>query len=135
MRLFVLALLLALVLGTAQAVPLQGSDGNATVVLFGATRTPLDDENATEEILKVDVGLVGTENATYELLDQMIRRTHQAFTRHCSLLSVGFPEGSWFTSSFPRMISSSSSRLHPKADCHLPSTGGQRPKASMRTSS
>ncbi|MDM7940243.1 MAG: hypothetical protein QUS07_07870 [Methanothrix sp.] len=70
MRLIVLALLLALVLGTAQAVPLQGSDGNATVVLFGATRTPLDDENATEEILKVDVGLVGTENATYELLDQ-----------------------------------------------------------------
>lgn len=70
MRLFVLALLLALLLGTAQAVPLQGSDGNATVVLFGATRTPLDDENATDEILKVDVGLVGTENATYELVDQ-----------------------------------------------------------------
>lgn len=70
MRLFVLALLLALLLGTAQAVPLQGSDGNATVVLFGAIRTPLDDENATEEILKVDVGLVGTENATYELVDQ-----------------------------------------------------------------
>lgn len=70
MRLFVLALLLALLLGTAQAVPLQGSDGNATVVLFGATRTPLDDENSTDEILKVDVALVGAENATYELVDQ-----------------------------------------------------------------
>jgi len=70
MRLFVLTLLLALALSTAQAVPLQGSDGKATVVLFGATRTPLQDENATQEILKVDAGLVGAENATYELLDQ-----------------------------------------------------------------
>ena len=69
MRLIVLALLLALAFGTAQAVPLQGSDGNATVVLFGATRTPLADENSTQEILKVDVGLIGAENATYELVD------------------------------------------------------------------
>jgi hypothetical protein len=69
MRLIVLTLLLALALGTAQAAPLQGSDGNATVVLFGATRTPLEDENATQEILKVDVGLMGTENATYQLVD------------------------------------------------------------------
>jgi hypothetical protein len=69
MRLIFLALLLALTLGTAQATPLQGSDGNATVVLFGATRTPLEDENATQEILKVDVGLMGTENATYQLVD------------------------------------------------------------------
>ncbi len=69
MRLIVLALLLALVFGTAQAMPLQGSDGNATVVLFGASRTPLEDENATHEILKVDVGLIGAENATYQLVD------------------------------------------------------------------
>jgi hypothetical protein len=69
MRLIVLTLLLALALGTAQAAPLQGSDGNATVVLFGATKTPLEDENATQEILKVDVGLMGTENATYQLVD------------------------------------------------------------------
>jgi len=69
MRLIVLTLLLALALGTAQATPLQGGDGNATVVLFGATRTPLEDENATQEILKVDVGLMGTENATYQLVD------------------------------------------------------------------
>ncbi|MFZ2470665.1 MAG: hypothetical protein WAW52_01860 [Methanothrix sp.] len=69
MRIIVLALLMALAFGTAQATPLQGSDGNATVVLFGATRTPLDDENATQEILKVDVGFMGTENATYQLVD------------------------------------------------------------------
>ncbi len=70
MRLIILTLLLALIAGTAGAVPLQGSDGNATVVLFGSVRTPLADENATQEILKVDVGLVNTENATYELVDQ-----------------------------------------------------------------
>ncbi|MHB8119320.1 MAG: hypothetical protein ACYDHX_11420 [Methanothrix sp.] len=69
MRIIVLALLLALAFGTAQATPLQGSDGNATVVLFGASRTPLEDENATQEILKVDVGLMGAENATYQLVD------------------------------------------------------------------
>lgn len=61
--------MLFLALGAVQAVPLQGSDGNATVVLFGASRTPLDDENATHEILKVDVGLMGAENATYQLID------------------------------------------------------------------
>ena len=69
MRIIVLTLMLALALGTAQATPLQGGDGNATVVIFGATRTPLEDENATQEILKVDVGLMGTENATYQLVD------------------------------------------------------------------
>jgi len=69
MRIFVLALLLALAFATAQAKPLQGSDANATVVLFGASRTPLEDENATQEILKVDIGLMGAENATYQLVD------------------------------------------------------------------
>jgi len=69
MKIIVLALLLALALGTAAATPLQGGDGNATVVLFGATRTPLTDENSTQEILKVDVGLMGTLNATYQLVD------------------------------------------------------------------
>ncbi len=66
MRLIILALLLALAFSTAQAYPLQGSDGTATVTLFGAVRAPLND---TSEILKVDIGLMGTENATYELLD------------------------------------------------------------------
>jgi hypothetical protein len=69
MKIIVLALLLALAFGSAAATPLQGGDGNATVVLFGATRTPLADENSTQEILKVDVGLMGTENATYQLVD------------------------------------------------------------------
>ncbi|MEI6103488.1 MAG: hypothetical protein WCP70_06045 [Methanothrix sp.] len=69
MRLIVLTLLLALALGMAQAAPLQGSDGNATVTFFGSSRTPLDDENATQEILNVDVGLMGTENASYQLVD------------------------------------------------------------------
>jgi len=66
MRLIILALLLALAFGTAQAYPLQGSDGTATVTIFGSIRTPL---NETLEILKVDVGLMGTENATYKLVD------------------------------------------------------------------
>jgi hypothetical protein len=70
MRLIVLALLLALIFGTAQAYPLQGGDENGSVVLFGATRTPLEAENATQEFLKLHVGLIGLKNATYELLDQ-----------------------------------------------------------------
>jgi hypothetical protein len=69
MRLIVIALLLVLALGSAKAMPLQGSDGNATVVLFGSIRTPLADENATSEILKVDVGFMGAENVTYQLID------------------------------------------------------------------
>ena len=70
MRLIVIALLLALAFSTAQATPLQGSDGNSTVVLFGATRTPnLTDENSTTEFLKIDVGLLRTENATYQMMD------------------------------------------------------------------
>ncbi|MCX6670133.1 MAG: hypothetical protein NTV25_10090 [Methanothrix sp.] len=69
MRLIVLALLLAQIFGTAHAYPLQGGDENGSVVLFGATRTPLEAENATLEILKLDVGLIGVENATYELVD------------------------------------------------------------------
>jgi len=70
MRIIVMALLLALAIGTAKAVILQGSDANATVMLFGSTRMPVDDENSTQEILKVDVGLIGANNATYELMDQ-----------------------------------------------------------------
>ncbi len=69
MRLIILALLLALALGSAHAYPLQGGNENLTAVLFGATRTPLDDENATQEILKLDVGLVGAQNASFELVE------------------------------------------------------------------
>ncbi len=70
MRLTVTVLLLALALNAAQAAPLQGSNGNATVVLFGATEMSiLGDKDATTEILKVDVGLMDAENATYQLVD------------------------------------------------------------------
>jgi len=65
-----MALLLAMASGTALALPLEGSNENATVVIFGSSRTPVEDENATLEILKVDVGLMGAENASYELVDQ-----------------------------------------------------------------
>jgi len=64
------ALLLAMASGTALALPLEGSNENATVVIFGSSRTPVEDENITLEILKVDVGLMGAENASYELVDQ-----------------------------------------------------------------
>ena len=70
MRIIAIALLLALAIGAASATPLQGSDANATVVLFGLSRMPVDDENSTQEILMVDVGLIGAENATYQLIDQ-----------------------------------------------------------------
>ena len=53
----------------AEASPLHGGDRNMTVKLFGATRAPLADENITGEILKIDVGLWGAENATYKLVD------------------------------------------------------------------
>lgn len=65
-----IALLLAMVVGPAFGLPLQGSNENATVVLFGFSRMPVDDENSTQEILKVDVGLMGAENASYKLVDQ-----------------------------------------------------------------
>jgi hypothetical protein len=70
MRLAILALLLALIVGTTQAYPLQGGNENVKAVLFGAVRTSLGDVNATEEVLRLDVGLLGAENASYELVDQ-----------------------------------------------------------------
>ncbi|MDM7912304.1 MAG: hypothetical protein QUS09_04330, partial [Methanotrichaceae archaeon] len=56
-------------LGVSQAYPLQGGNENVKATLFGAVRIPLEDQNATEEILKLDIGLIGAENATYELVD------------------------------------------------------------------
>ena len=69
MKLVVIAILLALSMSLAEAYPLQGGDRNMTVTLFGSTRAPVDDENITGEIMKVDVGLWGAENATYKLVD------------------------------------------------------------------
>ncbi len=69
MRYLALVFALALSLGMSQAYPLQGGDENVKVTLFGAVRIPLEDQNATEEILKLDVSLIGAENATYELVN------------------------------------------------------------------
>jgi len=69
LRYLVLVFALMLALGLSQAYPLQGGNENVKATLFEAVRTPLQDENATEEILKLDVGLLGAENATYELVD------------------------------------------------------------------
>jgi hypothetical protein len=50
--------------------PLRAGDENTNATLFGAIRTPLrGDRTNFEEILKVAIGLNGTENATYSLLD------------------------------------------------------------------
>lgn len=70
MRLIVIALLVALATGLGQASVLQGGDENTTVVLFGANRMPnLADESGETEILKLDAGIMGADNATYQLLD------------------------------------------------------------------
>ena len=64
-----MALLLAMASEIALALPLEGSNENATAVIFASSRVPVED-NDTLEILKVDVGLMGAENASYQLLDQ-----------------------------------------------------------------
>jgi hypothetical protein len=69
LRYLALVFAFALALGVSQAYPLQGGNENVKATLFGAVRIPLNDQNATEEILKLDIGLMGVENATYELVD------------------------------------------------------------------
>ena len=69
MRYLALVFVLTLALGISQAYPLQSGNENVKATIFGAVRIPLEDRNATEEILKLDVGLIGAENATYELVD------------------------------------------------------------------
>ncbi len=70
MRSIIIALLLVLATGACEASTLQGGDENTTVVLFAATRTPYEaDENGTTELLKLDVGIMGSDNATYQLID------------------------------------------------------------------
>lgn len=90
MRLVILALLLALAASTAHAYPLQGGDENVSATLFGAIRTPLEDPNATQETLKLDVGLMGTENATYSLMDSK-NNTYQP--DQYKTLQTGEPNG------------------------------------------
>ena len=73
MRLIALAFALVLALGFAQAYPLSGGTASVNCTLFGATKIPVPgtDPNATVQnyVLKVDVGLLGTRNATFELVD------------------------------------------------------------------
>ena len=73
MRLIALAFALVLALGLAQAYPLNGGNAGVNCTLFGATKVPVPgaDPNATVQnyVLKVDVGLLGARNATFELVD------------------------------------------------------------------
>jgi hypothetical protein len=73
MRSIALAFMLLVVIGAAQAYSLNGGNGNVKCTLFGAYEIPIPgaDPNATikEYALKVDVGLIGSRNATYELVD------------------------------------------------------------------
>ena len=77
MRLIALAFALVLALGFAQAYPLSGGTAAVNCTLFGATKVPVPgtDPNATVQnyVLKVDVGLLGTRNATFELVDSKDR--------------------------------------------------------------
>jgi hypothetical protein len=70
MKVIVIVVLLVTALSEVSAYPLQGSNGDATVVLFESSRMPLIDANSGQEMLRVDVGLMGVDNATYELVDQ-----------------------------------------------------------------
>jgi hypothetical protein len=67
MRSIILGLLLMLTFGISHADPLQGGNENVQCTLFGIYKTP--SETGDTMILKVDVGLLGAQNATYELVD------------------------------------------------------------------
>ncbi|MFB3765328.1 MAG: hypothetical protein ACE14P_08785 [Methanotrichaceae archaeon] len=70
MRLLALILFIALILGLTQAIPLQGGNDAVKCTLFGLVKTPASqDMNNTQAALELDVGLLGSRNATYELVD------------------------------------------------------------------
>jgi len=75
MRYIALAFLLALALavGCVHAYPLHGGNVAVNCTLFGVDKYPIpgQDPNATvqEYVLKVDIGMIGVENATYQLID------------------------------------------------------------------
>jgi hypothetical protein len=73
MRSIALAIILVLAFGCAQGYPLHGENEAVNCTLFGITKEPipLQDPNATfqEYTLNLDVGLIGTRNATFELVD------------------------------------------------------------------
>lgn len=73
MRSIALAFVLMLTLGCVQAYPLHGGNGAVNCTLFGVTKVPIPGQNPNATVqectLKVDVGLIGTRNATFELVD------------------------------------------------------------------
>jgi hypothetical protein len=89
MRFLFVCLILVAVIGCAQAYSLSGSSGNVKCTLFGAYEVPIRgaDPNATakEYALKVDVGLIGSANATYELVDGNNNVYHPDQTRSKAL--------------------------------------------------
>jgi hypothetical protein len=91
-------LLLMLALSVVQASPLQGGNDNVKCTLFEVYRTP-GEENGTVT-LKLDAGLLGAENATYELLDskdQTYRPTeYKNYQPGRQLLLFQVPEGALF---------------------------------------
>ena len=68
MKYIAVIVLLALTLDLAQGVPLQGGNENVTAVLFNAIRLP-SAENQNETILELDLSLLGTDEAKFELID------------------------------------------------------------------
>jgi hypothetical protein len=80
MKYIALVVLLALSLGWAQAVPLQGGNGNATAVLFSAVRAPLASNETGLVGLELDLSLIGSEEARFELVDSKDAVYEPAFT-------------------------------------------------------
>ena len=60
--------ILAVTLGLSQGVPLQGGNENVTAVLFNAINLP-SAENQNETVLELDLTLIGTDDAKFELID------------------------------------------------------------------
>jgi hypothetical protein len=89
MRFISVALVLLLVLGCAQAHSLSGGSGDVKCTLFGTYQVPIPgpDANATatEYALNVDVGLIGSTNATYELVDGNDKIYHPEASRSKAL--------------------------------------------------
>jgi hypothetical protein len=77
MRSLAFAIISLLALGAAQGYPLHGGNGAVNCTLFGAMKIPLegaDQSSGSKELaLKVDVGLIGASNATFELVDDKDR--------------------------------------------------------------
>lgn len=98
MRSIILALLIVAALGLAQAYPLQGGNDNVKCTLFEIYKTPGEKNGTTT--LKLDVGLLGAENATYQLIDSKDQTyqpaTYKNYQPGRQLLVFQIPEGTLF---------------------------------------